>query len=313
MQLPNWFVRVVKPVYNFVQHIPLLDQLSEQVARYILSAKKPNWKNFRNLRQQRLKILEHKINQYGIIIQGLDQANQFIYQKFCELEQGRQGQYQKRIESAEQRIEFVRDECMFELRQVTGALPKTTWDTVAEQSPVKCKIVTPGVLDNAPLKLNLGCGHLPKKGYVNIDKRELPGVDIVSDVTDLPVGPDGVNEIFASHLIEHFPHWFLRNILLPYWHSLLKNEGKLHLILPDAEGMIHAYTSSEMKFDDLAIVTFGKQDYDGDYHFFMFSPDSISALLTITGFDDIEIIASNRPNGLCREMELVAFARKERK
>lgn len=56
------------------------------------------------------------------------------------------------------------------------------------------------------LRLNVGCGRDIRDGWVNVDTVELPGVDVICDLDDhpkLPYDDDTVNEIHASHLIEH--------------------------------------------------------------------------------------------------------------
>ncbi|UUX49603.1 hypothetical protein NUH88_19655 [Nisaea acidiphila] len=62
-------------------------------------------------------------------------------------------------------------------------------------------------------KLNIGCGKSPMEGWVNLDFRDGPGVDIVFDLeccgeNKLPLEDDSVSEIRASHILEH-----VRNIL----------------------------------------------------------------------------------------------------
>jgi SAM-dependent methyltransferase len=55
------------------------------------------------------------------------------------------------------------------------------------------------------MKLNLGCGRNPIDGYVNLDRQQLPGVDIVHDLERLPLPflPDTFDEIIGIDLIEH--------------------------------------------------------------------------------------------------------------
>lgn len=61
------------------------------------------------------------------------------------------------------------------------------------------------------MKLNLGCGRNPIDGYVNLDRAELPGVDVVADLNDcdyepLPFNSDTFDEIIGIDLIEHIPN-----------------------------------------------------------------------------------------------------------
>lgn len=54
-------------------------------------------------------------------------------------------------------------------------------------------------------KLNIGCGPDIKKGYVNLDFVDQPGVDVVWDLEKFP-WPFKNNEfeiIYASHVLEH--------------------------------------------------------------------------------------------------------------
>jgi hypothetical protein len=94
--------------------------------------------------------------------------------------------------------------------------------------------------------------------------------------------------------------------LLPYWTSLLRTGGAFRAIVPDGANMARAYASKEYTFENLRQITFGGQDYDGDFHYNMFSVDSLSQLLREAGFSKVDVIAENRENGGCKEFELVA-------
>jgi len=61
---------------------------------------------------------------------------------------------------------------------------------------------------DAGVKLHLGCGRDVKQGWINLDLHDGPGVDVVADLdacaqVPLPFEDDSVDEILASHLIEH--------------------------------------------------------------------------------------------------------------
>lgn len=61
-----------------------------------------------------------------------------------------------------------------------------------------------------PLRLHLGCGRTILKGFINIDRVKLPGVDVVADLNDcrntrLPFDNDSVETFYLSHVIEHIP------------------------------------------------------------------------------------------------------------
>lgn len=57
------------------------------------------------------------------------------------------------------------------------------------------------------MKLNLGCGKDIRDGWVNIDYRKGPGVNLAIDLDDdmirLPYADGTVTEIYAAHILEH--------------------------------------------------------------------------------------------------------------
>jgi len=202
------------------------------------------------------------------------------------------------------RVEFVRRETMFEMRY--GA--KAPQDQL-NQVKTDISIVHPEKIAAAragELRLNLGCGNISLEGYLNVDRRSLPGVDIVADVDELPFGAGEVDEIFSAHLLEHFPLEQLRRQLLPYYYSLLKEGGIFRAVVPDAEAMIQNYVKGEYPYDDMREVMYGAQDYDGDFHFNMFTPESMKKLLQEAGFTAVHVNATGRPNGKCFELEVCA-------
>jgi predicted SAM-dependent methyltransferase len=158
----------------------------------------------------------------------------------------------------------------------------------------------------ANLRVNLGCGLIPIPEYLNVDERELPGVDLIADVRSLPFQPETLTEIYAAHLIEHFTEAYLKSTLLPAWHRLLKPSGILRIVVPDAEGMIRAFSQGTYPFENLRTVTYGGQDYPGNFHYTMFSRESLRTILREARFNPREYSCVARPNGLCLEMEITA-------
>lgn len=204
-----------------------------------------------------------------------------------------------RLALLEQRLEFVRREILFESRY--GGESRG----MAAQPPPQ--IVAPEKLSAGDdIRLNLGCGHIPVEGFLNVDGRPLDGVDIVAEVGNLPFEPGTVGTIRSAHLLEHFPVEELRRRLLPYWFELLRPGGTLIAIVPDAETMLAEHAAGRMTFEELRLVTFGDQEYDGDFHFNMFSKASLTELLASAGFTDVRVVEEGRRNGVCYEMEFSA-------
>jgi hypothetical protein len=126
------------------------------------------------------------------------------------------------------------------------------------------------------VKLNLGSGHHPLEDYLNVDTREMPGVDIIADVADLPFGPGEVKEIFASHLVSRFGAEQLHKDLLPHWHRILMPGGTLAIVAADGAAMITA-------------------DED-ESHRHIWTPLSVRSALAEAGFQNIETEYENRRN-----------------
>ena len=203
------------------------------------------------------------------------------------------------------RVEFVRRELMFEMRYGATA-PGSEGDKLSATSEILEPAKVEQARQGAGLRLNLGCGHVPLPGYLNVDRRALPGVDVVAEVDQLPFAKGELAEICSAHLLEHFPLEQLRRELLPYWVSLLRADGVFRAIVPDGANMARAFASQEYSFENLRQVTFGGQDYDGDFHYNMFSTETLSELLREAGFTRIDVVAENRENGGCKEFEIVA-------
>ena len=81
------------------------------------------------------------------------------------------------------------------------------------------------------MRLNLGSGNEPLPGYVNVDRRKVPGVDVVADVTALPFADGSADEVLASSLLEHFedPYEVLAEI-----HRVLAPSGRFVMRVPAA-------------------------------------------------------------------------------
>jgi predicted SAM-dependent methyltransferase len=201
------------------------------------------------------------------------------------------------VARVERRLEFIRREVMLEVRygqQAPGQVPA--------EDP---QILNAAKLQSRPTRVNLGCGHIVMDEYVNIDGRPLPGVDVVAEVGNLPFEQNSLDEIRSSHLLEHFPSPQLSR-LLGYWHDLLRPGGMFVAVVPDAEAMIRTFVGGDTSWEDLKEVTYGAQEYPGDFHFTMFSQGDLVAALTVAGFVDAEVQEAGRRNGACLEMEVAA-------
>jgi len=86
------------------------------------------------------------------------------------------------------------------------------------------------------VKLNLGCGDKIINGYINVDvvaTRAGKQPDIICDLHNLSIFESNyADEILAVHVVEHFWHWEIIEILKE-WTRVLKPGGKMILECPN--------------------------------------------------------------------------------
>ena len=198
------------------------------------------------------------------------------------------------------RLDVCRNEILLEMRYGQTLPPEVPTRIINQQ-----KYDT--LLQQNKLVLNIGCGYQINEGMINIDMRELPGVDVVADATNIDLPKEVAAGITCSHVLEHFPHEKVRRAILPHWVSLLRKGGYFRATVPDAEGMIAAFAEGKMSFENLRTVTFGLQEYVEDFHHTMFSRGSLRQILEEAGLGDVRFVATARPNGACLEMEVFAY------
>lgn len=278
--------------------------------------------SFRKQRRYRPSVLNRRLNDQETLLEyvtvGLNATQDNLAQKEISLhrlekkssaqEKGQLVQGDE-IKAIRERVEFVRLELMYELQHQLGLSANSLGSEDKDQGPVVAKICNQKAVDEARIKgmkLNIGCGHKPIEGMINIDMRVLPNVDIQASVDNIPLKTGSVQQIHSAHLIEHFTEQAMKRTILPHWFDLLAPGGKLSAIVPDAEAMMKAWYEGELDFDTLRLITFGQQEYDGDFHWTMYSVESLTALLEGVGFRNVQCKARGRANGLCLEFELTA-------
>lgn len=85
------------------------------------------------------------------------------------------------------------------------------------------------------IMLDIGCGSRKQKGFVGLDKRGLPGVDIIHDleVFPYPIDDERCLTIMGSHIIEHIKPWLTIDFFNELW-RIMKPQGQLALSTPYA-------------------------------------------------------------------------------
>lgn len=128
-------------------------------------------------------------------------------------------------------------------------------------------------------KLEIGAGNNPfyDESWIRQDIRKLPGIDLVCDAKHLPFSDNFLDEVFASHVIEHFS-WREVKKVLTEWLRVLVINGRLEIITPDFYRLWeNLVTKRDLPKSDkwkggpvdsafVAYVTGGGQDYPENTH-----------------------------------------------
>ena len=306
----NLYVKV-QEMENLRTKVTEIDSLSEEIKEKIIQLDKFSHNNLEQLDdyENQLKSLSqhyhnnvedltHNLNKKIIRNQQLYEQIFSDYSKVVHDLNFLRNDSEKKFQTLSQRTEFIRKEILYEFK----------YSNKTEKQDDSIEIVNKRKYERKKkdIKINVGCGHLPLRGYLNIDKRKLPNVDIVTDALNLPFEKESISELFSAHLIEHFPEEELKRLVLPYWYSLIKKGGILKLTFPDFDTMAKKYIEEDYPFGKFREVIFGAQDYDGDFHFNLFTKESISSLLYGIGFREVDVPVVGILNGDCYEMGVVA-------
>ena len=137
-----------------------------------------------------------------------------------------------------------------------------------------------------PLRLHVGAGRARLEGWVNLDVQDLPGVDVVADVTQ---GLDfaDVEAIYAEHFLEHLRIDDALAFLVDC-HRCLVPGGRLRLSTPNLDWVwlthYHPEAPAEVKRRE-AIAT--NRAFHGWRHRFLWNRELLAAALEAAGFDEL--------------------------
>ena len=120
-------------------------------------------------------------------------------------------------------------------------------------------------------KLNLGCGTDIKGGWTNLDITDLPGVDVVDDVNNIPLPfeDESFDHILAQDILEHIEYIPLLKDLF----RMLRPGGTIQIRVPhftsryNFNDPTHKKMFSSKTFDFFVSGASYGRDYYFDFHF----------------------------------------------
>jgi predicted SAM-dependent methyltransferase len=131
-----------------------------------------------------------------------------------------------------------------------------------------------------PIRLNLGSGSQPLPGYLNLD------ISDNNPVYPLPYADNSIDEIRASHILEHFGK-VESAAVLNEWHRVLKVGGILKIAVPDFAVIAEAYTNGQNPEFPFESVVMGGQSDQYDFHKSMWDLRKLFNVFTCLGYTNI--------------------------
>ena len=128
------------------------------------------------------------------------------------------------------------------------------------------------------LRLNLGAGATELPGFDAVDRK------VGREVFPLDVDDESVEEIYASHVLEHFSHRQVQDVLR-HWVAKLRPGGRIRVAVPDFEWIVAQYVRCN-PINVQGYVMGGQVD-DNDFHKCLFDSDMLTSLMVEAGLVEI--------------------------
>lgn len=124
------------------------------------------------------------------------------------------------------------------------------------------------------LKLDLGAGEISPPGFVPV------GRDHGTEIFPLPYADGSVEEIRASHVLEHFPHRQV-DAVIKDWVRALKKGGRLRIAVPNFAKIAEDYLQGRKAPHESYLL--GAQIDKNDFHHSMFDRERLRELFAAAG------------------------------
>src|SRR5262249_32297401 len=129
-------------------------------------------------------------------------------------------------------------------------------------------------------KLNLGGGFQKIPGFIIYDRKLGSEVYPLTGIVD-----NSIDEIRASHILEHFPYGELRAVLSD-WTRALKPGGLLRIAVPDFDYIVAQYSNGHRDDPMIQGYLFGGQSDENDFHKALFNKGRLQVMLEGLGLLD---------------------------
>lgn len=143
------------------------------------------------------------------------------------------------------------------------------------------------------MKLNLGCWHRYIPGFIHVDLCDMPHIDHISNIDNLPfISDESVDLIYVSHAFEYFDLHHASKVLSE-WRRVLKKGGVLRMSVPDFDQLLKIYEESN-DINKILGPLYGRMEIKTEegsallFHKTVYNFESLSSLLSSNGFINVK-------------------------
>jgi len=141
------------------------------------------------------------------------------------------------------------------------------------------------------LKLNIGSARVKIPGYINIDRTlgteayPLPLNIVQEDGSCIAITDEGVQEVRASHVLEHFSFDDVPKVL-GEWSRVLAPGGRMFISVPDYDKVSELRKAGDARW---RLYLMGGQTHANDYHQSVFDRVTLREHMLAAGLEHIQI------------------------
>jgi predicted SAM-dependent methyltransferase len=140
------------------------------------------------------------------------------------------------------------------------------------------------------MKLHIGSKGAAIPGFQKLDKVQWGDTEFCQDASNLSNFETGsVEEIYASHILEHFKKHETLPVLTE-WVRVLKPGGSAYISVPDFDALVKLYIKIGSFTEFLQDWNHGGQEYETAVHYRSFTLSILSMLMAKAGFNDVKKI-----------------------
>lgn len=144
------------------------------------------------------------------------------------------------------------------------------------------------------MKLDVGSGDVPApgEGWTTLDAYYI-GADIQAELWAIPLPAESVDELRASHCLEHVSRWWISKTLDEWW-RVLKRGGKMTVEVPNMDYACQLWIDGHYEVTPdghmgAQVAIYGGQGNVGNSHYTGFNEPILRQAIKAAGFHDPEI------------------------